>query len=630
MAQRTDLYSILISYANKNNSPYIEINAFLEFLGKYAKKQSLEQPEWLKWVENRNVKFWAEVSVLAESGKCELLTDTDNGRIYMSHFYLDLIEESYSNPEKEADLPFPSEDSLRLSLPENQLRLLSSEEDIQIYLEEPQNSDIPILKINFPYGFASALVLASSIPRRLIEMSVMKIRNYLQHYGNKEYAIRKLTPQLQGRESFLKEQFNQILLRPLEACRALEDARELTYLFWAHFCILVKNDIKKKKDHLGDDIAALQSVFILEAFNGYYKSLANKRRDEELAFRALESHLSKPPFLYTLSHILKFKNANGLPLIGQYSNEALDSWIKKKTTDSKNNELPELLIIQSFDDERYFCLKSRMDTLCTRLLADARKQVVEAVSKHWHKLLLDYQHESSMDNDEEFEKLLSKLTKRLCPTLAALLGDPKLLLVYEEMEHSKSGAPLSAKVFSNGQLAPYSYLYFIQRKEMLINARLVLPFWYSIPIISSIIAFFKRLRKKKKDLKLVQEIGETETAEEKGHAEEIRTAAEELEAVLVPSGFTIDTYLEELESRWSRLIDKKARENLIEDVKSLLRDHLRSNLKLQKKFQLTRKTISQMAAGAIVRSPTLSALSGRDFLVLYSELYLLKLLQNIR
>jgi len=98
----------------------------------------------------------------------------------------------------------------------------------------------------------------------------------------------------------------------------------------------------------------------------------------------------------------------------------------------------------------------------------------------------------------------------------------------------------------------------------------------------------------------------------------------------VPSGYTLDSYLEELESRWSKLIDKKARENLIEDVKSLIRDHLRVNLKLQKKFQLTRKTISQMATSAIVRSPTLSAMSGRDSLIVYAELYMLKLLQNIR
>jgi len=630
MAQKTDLYPILVSYANKNNSPYIDINPFLEFLEKYAKKQSYDQPEWNKWLENRNVKFWAEVSNLAEDGKCELLTDTENGRVYLSHFYLELIEDSYSNADKDSDLPFPNEESLRINLPENQLRTLSAAEDILIYLEEPQETDIPILKIVFPYGFGSALTLASFVPRRFLEMAILKIRNYLQRYGNKEYALRKLSPQLQGRENFLKEEINQILVRPMETCRDLEEGKELTYLFWAHFCILVKNDVKKKKDYLSEDIAVLQSVSVVEALNSHYKSLANKRQEIELAFRALENQLSKPPFLYTLEQILQFRNPHGIPLLGQYSKEGLDSWIKRKTTESNNNELPVLLMVQGFDAERHFCFKDKMIPLCIRLLAEGRRLVTEAVSKQWRKMFLDYEREPAMEHDAEFEKLLGKLTKKLCPALAALLEDPKLLLIYEEMEQSQNPPSIAIKIFSNGQLVPYSSLYIIKRKEILADTRLILPFWYSTPFLTAIIAFFKRLWKRKKEITLARENDDTEALEERNRAEEIRAAAEELEASIVPSGYTLDSYLEELESRWSKLIDKKARENLIEDVKSLIRDHLRVNLKLQKKFQLTRKTISQMATSAIVRSPTLSAMSGRDSLIVYAELYMLKLLQNIR
>ena len=87
MAQRTDLYSILVAYTNKNNSPYISINTFLDFLEQYAKGRSEENPEWQKWVKDKSIKFWAELSILVEGGKCELLADTDDGRIYMSHFY---------------------------------------------------------------------------------------------------------------------------------------------------------------------------------------------------------------------------------------------------------------------------------------------------------------------------------------------------------------------------------------------------------------------------------------------------------------------------------------------------------------------------------------------------------------
>ena len=630
MAQKTDLYSILISYANKNNSPYIEIDAFLDFLGKYAKKQSIEQPEWLKWVEDRNVKFWAEVSVLAEDDKCELLTDTGDGRIYMHYFYLDLIGESYSNADKDADLPFPSEESLRISFPENQLRTLSSMDDIIIYLQDQQTTDIPILKIIFPYGFGSALVLASIFSRRLMEMAILKIRNYLKRSGNKEYALRKLSPQLQGRDSFLREQINQILIRPMETCRAIEEGRELSYLFWAHFCILVKNDIKKKKDYLGEDIAALQSVFLIETFNGYYKSLANKRRDEELAFRALENNIAKLPFIYTMEQIFKFRDSHGMPLLGQYSKEALDLWVKKKTTESKSNELPPLLVIKSFDDVRHLCFKDKMLPLCFRLLSEGRKTVIEAVSRRWRKLLLEYRHEPAMEDNNTYEELLSKLTAKLCPLLSVLLADPKLLLIYEEVENSQNASSILLKIFNKGQLLPYSSLYMTPRKEMLADARLALPFWYSTPVLTALIAFFKNIFKEKKSADPADESDEIVTPEEKTRIAEISAAAEDLELTMVPSGYTLDTYLEQLESRWSKLIDKKARENLIADVKSLIRDHLRMNLKLQKKFQLTRSAINQMAVNAIIRSPALSGMNDRDSLVLYSELYLLKLLQNIR
>ena len=633
MAHRTDLYSILVSYANKNNSPYIEIDPFLDFLGRYAKKHSEEQPEWLKWVNDRTTKFWAEVSTLVEDDKCELLTDTDNGRIYMPHFYLELLVNSYRKGDEDADLPFPSEESLRITLPENQTRPLHSGFDFASYLEEPQDSEIPIIKINFPEESGSALILPSMIPRQAAEMAILKVRNYLRKGGNKEYALRKLTPQLQGKESMLRDMLNQILTRPLDCYNAIKEGGDFSYLFWAHFCILIKNDIKKKKERLSDDIAVFQSSFIIEVISGFYKSLAVKQREAELAFLSLENHLGKPPFLYTLDQIIKFTNSKGVLLLSQYKEEELQEWLRKKTTDSENNELPVLLIMQGDGDERYFLLKEKMPALCIRLLGEARHKVKDELCKHWRRLLLDYDKEPAMDNDADFERILNNYTAKLCPMLAALLDDPKLLLVTEEMERSENGIPQQVKIFNKGRLLPYSVLLLINRRETLTDAKLILPFWYSIPIITAIIAFFKRLAGKKRIPKLYssgEADDEQNSPDEKDRAGEIRSTAEELEISLVPSGYTLDGYLEELESRWSRLIDKQARENLIEDVKSLIRDNLRQNLKLQKNFKLTEDIISQMAVNIITRTPTLASLSGRDSLILYSQLYLIKLLENIK
>jgi hypothetical protein len=322
MAQRTDLFSILISYANKNNSPYIDIAQFLE---RYAKKVSAEQPEWLKWTNDINVKFWAEMSPLAEQGKCELLADTAEGRVYIAHFYLNLLENVYRDIDEQAGMPFPSEESLRIILPENQIRPMSAEYDLAGYLAEPQDSDIPVLKLLFPEDSGSALVLASMVPRKLAETAIMKIRNYLRRYGNKEYAIHKLAPQLQGKESVPANQIDQVLLRPLECFTAIAEGSELTYLFWAHFCVLVKADIKRKKERLGDEIAAMQSVYIIEAINNYYRALAVKRREAEIAFNNLETLLTKPPYLFNMDQILKFTSTKGVLLLGQYTAEDLEA-----------------------------------------------------------------------------------------------------------------------------------------------------------------------------------------------------------------------------------------------------------------------------------------------------------------
>ena len=604
----------------------------MDFLGRTAKKLAGEQPGWHKWTEDRNVKFWAEISDLAEEGKCELLSDTESGRIYLPHFYGKLLEKCYADAEEDADIPFPSEESLNIELPENQKRLLASEYDLIPILEEERGSENPIIKIQFPDGFGSALTPLNMIPRRLTEMAILKIRNYLRLYGNKEYALHKLTPQLKNKEQYIIDLLDQIMIRPMDCYKDIEGGREISYVFWAHFCALVKNDIKKKRDPLGQDIAVFQSACIIEPISAHYKTLAAKRREKEIAFNSLENQLSRPPYLFTLDRILKFTNSKGGLLLGQYTNEELEQWLRKKTTERENNELPLLLIIQgSAKDERCFVYKDKLLPFCARLVAEGRVLVKETLIKQWRSLLLDYKSEAAMNNDEEFERKITKLTGASCPILAALLDDPKLFLVYSE--HERSLTPIAVKLYERGELLPLSTLFLLNRKELNFDAKITLPFWYSMPVLTAIISFFKGLAGKKKAAKAPaakEEDEEEVTLEWKDRSRDIKTAAEELELFMVPSGYTLKTYMEELEARWSRLLDLKARKDLVIDVKSLIRDNLRRTLKVEKQFKPSQEKIRNMAENIINRNPALSSLSGKDSLTLYTELYLVKLLQEIK
>jgi hypothetical protein len=214
----------------------------------------------------------------------------------------------------------------------------------------------------------------------------------------------------------------------------------------------------------------------------------------------------------------------------------------------------------------------------------------------------------------------------------ALLEDPKLLFVYEELERTQGLIPASSRIFKSGKLIPMNALYVIRRRDLLTDAKILLPFWYSIPILTAIVAFFKNLGKKKRRGKEVDEDikVEEETGGEGIDARDIQNAARDIEVALVPQGQTLDEYLAELEARWIRLLNKQARQDLVEDVKSLVRDHLRQTIRIQKKKKISREGLSEMASALISRTPALRGLGGQDSLHLYMELYMVKLLLTFK
>jgi hypothetical protein len=640
MVQITDLYPILRAYANKNNSPYIDIDPFLVFLETYAVRKASEQPEWSKWASETEVKFWSELSGLVENNKCALMADTAKGRIYMPFYCVDHLQEVYRNIDNAADYPFPDEVSLQISLPEDQFKIVNIETGMGTFFGEEEDTDEKedlsdsskqIVKLIFPEDYGSALLLSPMIPRRLMEAAFLKIRHYLRSRGNREYVLHKLSPQLAGRERYLKESLDRVLIRPMDCLGTLENSGDFSFLFWAYFCSLIKNDIKKKEGKLSEDVAAIQAAYIIDVCNGFYKARASKKREKEIAFRNLELHMGKPPGYYTLEEIFKFTTDKGTPLTGLYTRKELEAYIKRKTTETVDGELPEWLILESKKGEHWYVKKEKYLPLCARMLIDTRPVIKKVISKRWMNLIKDFFTEPAMEKDADFDKLLAVYTALLNPALTAMLADQKLLWIYEKLEHSQNPIPPSSRIFRAGRLIPMNELYVIQRKDLIADAKIRLPFWYSIPILTAIMAFFKNLGKKKKKTTAKDNIEvDEEIASEINVVKDIQDTARDIEAFLVPQGQTLDTYLAELETRWSRLLNEQARRNLIEDVKSLVRDNLRRIIHLHKKKRISREVLSEIASSLISHNSTLQSLGGQESLRLYLELYMVKRLINFK
>jgi hypothetical protein len=623
MAQAVALYPILYSYSRKNESPAVDAESFIGFLQKYAQKVCGEKPEWAKWVEDTSPQVWRELNQLQESGKVTIADGEGGQRIFINLYYAEQIKEAYKNPDNDADMPFPDETFLNINIPREQLKPLDVSIDLPAFLNEPQNTALPIIKLIFPDSCGEALALASMIPFTVLETGLLKVRNYLLKHGNREYIQRKLTPQLIGKEDHLREFMDQVVIRPLSCINDMKDGGEAAFYFWAYFCNQVRRDLMSKSELLADEYGVLQAVYLIEVCSGFFKTRAAKAKEIELAFKNFELEMEKPPYYFSREAIAKFTDNKGIPLLGRYTQDGLEAYIKKRISEPPMpDELPELLYFRTGDGVNWLVKKSKLLPLCARLLAETRSVVIKSISKRWKKLLLNFMHEPAMEEDGEFENLILRYVEEYAPFLAVLLQDHRLYLVYGELQRSKGFSELS-KLFNKSELLPLRVLLLIKRKGLLSDVKLLLPFWYTIPIISHIIAFFQNLGKKKK--KQAQNESESPGSSQIDNIrKDLQNAARESEARLVPDGHTLDSYLEELSQRWGNLLNKQAKDDLVEDVNALVRDKLRHMLRFQK--SVTRDTIDKMAESIMENSRGLYKINEQNHLSFYVKLYLVKLL----
>ncbi|MDR2478547.1 MAG: hypothetical protein LBD48_04455 [Treponema sp.] len=646
MPKPPDLYPILRGYANKNNSAYIEPGLFLEFLEKYAAHKTAEQPEWDYWLEDAEAKFWNAVSSLAESGRCVLLADTPEGRIYMPFFYRHQIQEAYRDIDKLADVPFPAGESLNVVIPENQTLTVNLYTDMGSFFDAEKDGSgedraddgshqkeagapEQIVRLLFPQDYGSALLLESMIPQKLMEIAFLKVRHYLRSRNNKDFVLNKMIPQLQGKEKYLREFIDQIIFRPLECLDDMEKSADFPYLFWTYFCPLVKNDIKKRNEFLSEDLAALQAVCIIEVCSSFYRNQAAKKREVDVAFKTLDVRMERSPWYFTLDDIIGFTNDKDVPLLQIYSKQDLEAYIQKNISETVNNELPAWIVMQGGKGERWFVKKEKYLAICSKMLIEARDPIKKVIIKRWSKMIKEFRKEPAMEKDAEFDRLLTSYTGSINPVLAAILDDPKLILVYEELDRVQGAIPPASRIFREGRLIPASSLYALRRRDMLTDVRILLPFWYSISFIVAILAFLKGFGKKKSKKTAGDDAGidnEFVTVGQEGT--ELQQSALSIQSALVPPDRTLDEYLSDLEGRWSQILDRKARQNLIYDVQALVRDNLRNAMRVHKTKRITREGLSEMAAFLVRRNSALQKLGSQNALRLYMELYMVKLLLN--
>ncbi len=628
MAAPVDLYNILRSYANRVRNPQFTVKEFVVFLAKYAHQFQGKYPELEQWVENTERRVTDALPDLVREHGIQLGANEEGRSVTIPRYCVDSIRAAWKRNEESPELPFPDESSLGYSIPHTSLRILSIDMDFLNYLHNPQRDILPILKIGFPEGYGSMIALAESLPKKLLDMTLLKIRQYLRSHNNRDYLQHKLQSAFPGKENQLKDTLNMLMSRPFDAVSEIEHAGDFSFLFWSYLISMVKADIRKKNDLLAEDYAVVQAVYIVEAINNWYKSTVQKKKEVELALKNLDLAFDKAPLLFTLEDILRFNDSKGIPLLGQYTREDLDQWMAERTSAADRDSLPELLSLHDPAGKLVYIKKSKILPLSARLISEARPKVKASMTKHWYKLVKEYRREPAMDEDEMFNRALARQVSHETPLLNTLLESNYLYLAYLEVEMNQV-IPEASRIYKNGVLIPMSELLLLQRKKLLTDVHMLLPFWYSTPILSAIISFFARLGKKRKQSEEISEKEDhaddtTRGPTSRQRREELRRLAKRAEAEFVPKGKSLELCMDEYLALWNRNLNPQARENLTEDVQALTRDYLRKTMRYLKTEAFTPDRIRALA-NTLCDGPSLQKIPNRDALQSYLELYMIQL-----
>lgn len=636
MAATSNIAVLLKHLASKQKTPFIIYKEFCDYMKRYAQHNVEELPELVSYLGSPEQTIDKELAPYIESKRVVILDeDSPKKTIFVTSFFNTKFAERYKEIQGNASIPFPTVLDFPKQAPLEILDKQNSQDVIFALLSNQDKNDKKIYSIILPNNITPVIFPGNVPVQILVDAAMEKIRRMLKKEEYHDYYLKKLRISNPGKELSSKNFFTEFITKPDVALRSLESAGDSFY-FWNQLCYFIKQDYEKVKDFTQEDINVLQSVHIAEIVVSFYKNEAQQNLQRETAIKTLQSCLTKPPYYFSMDTILKFTDTKGIPLYGQYTEKDLKAFLQKETTESTNNELPALLVLKTDDDSRYFIYKNNVIPLILRLASDAHTDINEKLTKDWFKKLQNFEKLPEMNEEKAFNDRLEDELRLESPVLYSLLTSNFLpILNIEFQQNSIAGA--QGSIFEGDELISYAGILQLNRIEILENAKILLPIWYTIPIISWLIALFtkKSTKKKKtqsKSKKIVKNAEEetNETVKQKpiSKKDELIKAAKKIETSFVPEGSTIEAELVTYKKQWNKMISKEANNNLTEDVNALIRDYMRKVLRTLPSKSFTADRITELAT-TLVNTPNMKKITERNAILQYTQLYMIYIVKNM-
>ena len=679
MANRINLLPILHACAKQSSTARLPFRFVKEFAAQYAQRRAAEQPELGPLAgENSEGALVESLSALEQDNQLSL--QYSGGSIisvFFPLYYLGIVREYYQKVEHQPSVPFPDDAALESVIPADIVRVVDVTTEYVDWIRKSDETAPELLRLQFPETIPSMLVVSESIATDLLPMCMQKIRLYLRSTKNASYIHHKLLGHFPTREAALSDAIRQVLTTPHEAVSTIRRPTDFTYHLWTHLCTSLIKDIRSRNELLEHDAPSAQAAYLIGYYNAYYRGLDQKEREQELALKLVEKHLEDSRAPFTFREVITLPDDKGNPVSRKLSTERVAQTIETRIKPKEGASLAPLMRIKGADRIDYYIPSQH----AFQHFLQQREELSDQMRRFYiDRCSLSFRQDRvllSMKSDENFRAHILQEVRARAPYIAGLLKYEILYLLAQSSAGNADRRDDLTLIFAGDRrsLQPLDVMFELDRRRIVKDAELMLPFYLGTPALRAITRFIRslfsgRIRpsdRLERDLIDEQDAPAAHRKAARSPAEGEMTADDDIDTDEAPAGAaaprtvtdaaprksspkapsaayraqvrsvveefipdasSIDRVLNDLHEKWNPLIAEPAKANLREDINSLVRDFLR---KMRAGFRTAPPGADRIRkmAQELSDKDSFAQIRRKESLRRYIELYMLKLLGRL-
>ena len=630
-----DLLPLLRAFALKTRSPNVDLRHFLETLPKGQGDAAAVE------AAVKGLPPDSAIVVSKEGERPRLLTLPD-------YHIVALIDEYRRLPDEPAR-PFPRDETAPAKIPSGAVVAADVKGQLGALMEASGPGMKGIVRLQFPEGVDSLIVPQESVGTHLLEAAVAKVGRYLQDGRNSAYAETKLLGTLRGSEVAVRQAIEDVALRPKKAAATVMEPNDFHFRFWTYLSNLVIKDLGAKGEKTDQEVGVIQSAYIIGYAVFHKKGALQREREWSEDRKSLENQVHRAPFVFGFQELYQLKDEKGTAFATKHSRDFIHSFLKEKSARSGQELIPPIVRVHAKEQNKdYFIHKDFVVPVFLKKLAECGEELRRHYLDEWTAAMKEDRVPEQAKSDASFRRDVEQKVTQGFPLVTALANGGMLALIAEEARLPDATKKELKKCYAlENILRPYDEILGLSRQALVKNARMYLPFWMTIPILSGILRMFRRMfggrgrgkggeeeapadHPARPEAKIVARTAaaggaKPQTADRENLLRYKRSVLS-LVSQYVPKGSTIDATLSELAEKWNPLFASAQKKNLVEDVNALVRDFLRP---VRRSFLAQPPDLKRIHALAeqLSASKALAQIKKRDPLMRYIELYMIRCLQ---